>query len=908
MARLSSSGNGGAAASEFTKITLITGGDAVSSPTTTATFTTIQAALNAIPTGTTSTNIRKVYTILIPQGTYDEDLTIDITNCHIQLLALGPVNLGLFNNTFWAASNSRSITINCTSSGIDSIRPTLGIGTYIPYGTNQTTHPSYSTGFRISGNITWNVTSISFTNAELYLDAEVFGNVDSSISVTHNFHLYFTRARVRGTVPGTRNLIQLADWCVFTGLVTCQTYSTIRHSVFSGGMTVSSAAGGGVKPFGMFASDFFGTFTGPALSFAIDNSTDYYFTLNSGVLAGGATKTFIDASGSGITQLTGDVTAGPGSGSVASTLANAVVTNAKLSTMAANTVKANITSGTAAPTDVALLTTATNNSVAQRTSSGDLIANIMIAPAMKPADGAGTSITVTGGTAASNGNGGNASLIGAAGSSVSTGGNGGNITLTGGAANGDNTTNQSGGSITFNAGTSKGSSQGGGLTINLGTGGPGTATAGATGGTNNINAGTGGIGSATSGTGGNTTLNAGTGGAGTVGGGGGTATLHGGNGGTGSTSGGNGGAANVTGGSASNNANSSGGSVSLSAAGGSSTGAGGAGGTATITGGAAGGDNTQNNNGGSVTITAGNSKGSASGSNVNVTAGTGGIGTGTAGANGGAIQITGGSAGAGSATGGIGGTVQITGGNSGASASSNGGQIILAGAVGSSTGVGGAGGNAQLNGGNANGDNTQSNVGGNVTLTSGNSKGSAVGGSINLNLGTGGIGTGTAGAAGGAFTLVCGAGGVGSSTGGAGGSINIRAGLGGNSGTPGAGGEIIFQTAATTSLAEHLRIKNTGDIVVTAGNLQLATIGNGLQVKTGTNSKLGTVTLVAGNATVANTSVTTNSRIFLTSQSDGGVIGFLRITAKTAGTSFVISSSSLLDTSVVAWMIVESIP
>jgi hypothetical protein len=100
----------------------------------------------------------------------------------------------------------------------------------------------------------------------------------------------------------------------------------------------------------------------------------------------------------------------------------------------------------------------------------------------------------------------------------------------------------------------------------------------------------------------------------------------------------------------------------------------------------------------------------------------------------------------------------------------------------------------------------------------------------------------------------------------------------------------------------------TGDVNVSTGNLLVSTIGKGLQVKTGTNAKIGTSVLVAGTVTVANTSVTANSRIFLTSQSDGGTTGYLRITAKTVGTSFVITSSSPLDTSTVAWMIVESIP
>lgn len=100
----------------------------------------------------------------------------------------------------------------------------------------------------------------------------------------------------------------------------------------------------------------------------------------------------------------------------------------------------------------------------------------------------------------------------------------------------------------------------------------------------------------------------------------------------------------------------------------------------------------------------------------------------------------------------------------------------------------------------------------------------------------------------------------------------------------------------------------TGDVNVSTGNLLISTIGKGLQVKTGTNAKIGTAVLVGGTVTVSNTSVTANSRIFLTSQSDGGTVGFLRITAKTAATSFVITSSSVLDTSTVAWMIIESIP
>lgn len=117
-----------------------------------------------------------------------------------------------------------------------------------------------------------------------------------------------------------------------------------------------------------------------------------------------------------------------------------------------------------------------------------------------------------------------------------------------------------------------------------------------------------------------------------------------------------------------------------------------------------------------------------------------------------------------------------------------------------------------------------------------------------------------------------------------------------------------FATTADNLKAPLASPSFTGDVNSSTGNVLISTIGKGLQVKTGTNAKIGTATLAAGTVTVANTSVTANSRIFLTSQSDGGTPGWLRITAKTASTSFVITSSSLLDTSTVAWLIVESIP
>lgn len=85
----------------------------------------------------------------------------------------------------------------------------------------------------------------------------------------------------------------------------------------------------------------------------------------------------------------------------------------------------------------------------------------------------------------------------------------------------------------------------------------------------------------------------------------------------------------------------------------------------------------------------------------------------------------------------------------------------------------------------------------------------------------------------------------------------------------------------------------------------IGTAGGGVAIKEGSNARSGVSTLVGGTVTVANTSVTATTRIQLTSQADGGTPGFLRVSARTAATSFTITSSSGTDTSTVAWFLVE---
>lgn len=136
-----------------------------------------------------------------------------------------------------------------------------------------------------------------------------------------------------------------------------------------------------------------------------------------------------------------------------------------------------------------------------------------------------------------------------------------------------------------------------------------------------------------------------------------------------------------------------------------------------------------------------------------------------------------------------------------------------------------------------------------------------------------------------------------------------------------ASGNVFSGTGANASIGFTFTPKGsggvtvtTGNITATNGNLVTGTAGNGLVLKSGANARIGQTTLVLGTKAVANTSVTANTRVFLTRTSAGAstALGVLEAVIN-AGVGFTINSYTPAtavvetnDVSVIDWVLVES--
>jgi hypothetical protein len=114
-------------------------------------------------------------------------------------------------------------------------------------------------------------------------------------------------------------------------------------------------------------------------------------------------------------------------------------------------------------------------------------------------------------------------------------------------------------------------------------------------------------------------------------------------------------------------------------------------------------------------------------------------------------------------------------------------------------------------------------------------------------------------------------------------------------------------TGTIAQNAGGLNISGPGAFAFKAvGSVDAGSAGFGLKVAEGSNAKQGTATLSGGTVTVANTSVTASSRIFLTSTGAGGATsGALCVSAVVAGTSFTVTSTLVTDASTFNYEIFE---
>lgn len=139
--------------------------------------------------------------------------------------------------------------------------------------------------------------------------------------------------------------------------------------------------------------------------------------------------------------------------------------------------------------------------------------------------------------------------------------------------------------------------------------------------------------------------------------------------------------------------------------------------------------------------------------------------------------------------------------------------------------------------------------------------------------------------------------------------INISATTGGITLDSRGVSSIVMKTNGTNvlTLASSQAATFTSTITTSGGNFVASSAGTGLQIKGGSNSRVGTGTLSSGAATISNTSVTSNTRVFLTDTAGGILanIGSLYVSATSAGTSFSVASTNITDNSNFNWFLVE---
>jgi hypothetical protein len=104
---------------------------------------------------------------------------------------------------------------------------------------------------------------------------------------------------------------------------------------------------------------------------------------------------------------------------------------------------------------------------------------------------------------------------------------------------------------------------------------------------------------------------------------------------------------------------------------------------------------------------------------------------------------------------------------------------------------------------------------------------------------------------------------------------------------------------------------NGGETRVANGNLLIETLGRGLYVAQGADARMDSCTLTAGTCTITNATVQAagsgagTDSIYCTGQDDnGGTAGAVRVSSRTVGVDYTVTSTNVLDTSIVSCLLV----
>ena len=261
-------------------------------------FATIQGALNAIPAPVDAASARRVFSIIVSPGTYDENLAVDLTGGKkIKLVSWGQWNLGLFNAPNWQPSNERSIVITTANAVVfDFIDPSFSIEPMLPTSMSDDTDAAQVAVPRISGNIDTSGVFVGTPNLQLSVQAEIFGTVASAASIVGgatNVILRAHRSRMRRAVTGAGIILQDATESRFQALVNISSYGRIEECSLQAGMTVVGPPSSNTTP-GIYDSQLTGVFTGPAGSYWLDLVSSFWFRVNGCAFGGAASRTVVE--------------------------------------------------------------------------------------------------------------------------------------------------------------------------------------------------------------------------------------------------------------------------------------------------------------------------------------------------------------------------------------------------------------------------------------------------------------------------------------------------------------------------------------------------------------------------------------------------------------------------------------